>query len=105
LQFKFAEVLHECIFGVLKNVTGESGMKAILFHIELGHYVEDAEEFHKNLYEMFGDGAVILEKMITKELFRRLGLPYSERSDFDFKRCVNEARELFTVRQREFDPK
>jgi len=99
LQFKFAELLHECIFGVLKNVTGESGMKAILFHIELSHYIEDAGEFHKNLYEMFGDGAIILEKMIAKELFRKLGLPYSERSDFDFKKCVNEAKWLFTVRE------
>lgn len=84
---------------------GESGMKAILFHIELGHYIEDAGEFHRNLYEMFGDGAITLERLIAKELFRRLGLPYSERSDFDFKRCVNEGRELFIARQRELDPK
>jgi len=84
---------------------GESGMKAIFFHVELGDYIEDAGEFHRNLYEMFGDGAVILEKLIAKELFRRLGLPYSEKNNFDFKRCVNEGKKLFTAIQKELYPK
>jgi hypothetical protein len=96
MYFKFVDILHECIFDVLKNVTGEVGMKAILLHIELGHYIKDTGEFHRNMYEMFGDGAIILEKLIAKELFRRLGLSYSEGNDFDFKKCVDEGKELFT---------
>jgi hypothetical protein len=103
LQFNFPDVLHECIFDILKNVMGESGMKAILFHIKLGHYIEDAGEFDRNMYQMFGDGAIVIEKLIAKELFKRLGLSYSERSNFDFKRCVDEGRELFTARQKEFE--
>lgn len=96
MNFKFVDILHECIFDVLKNVTGEVGMKAILLHIELGHYIKDTGEFHRNMYEMFGDGAIILEKLIAKELFTRLGLSYSEGNNFDFKKCVDEGKELFT---------
>ena len=74
-------------------------MKAILFHIELGHYVDDPIEFHRNLYALLGNGANVLEKIIAKELFRRLDIPYEKKGNFDFARYVNEARELFSKKQ------
>jgi hypothetical protein len=100
IEFKFSEKLHECILDGLEYILGEIAMKAVIFYIELGDCIEDPSEFHKNLYAIFGEGTLILEKTIVKELFRRLNLSCEERSDFDFARCVNEAEEHFLARQK-----
>jgi hypothetical protein len=100
IEFKFFEVLHECILDGLESVLGKSCTRAIVFHIELGDYIDDAGEFHRNLYALLGLGALVLEKVIVKELFRRLDIPYEERGNFDFAGCVNEARELFLKKQK-----
>lgn len=100
MEVKFFQVLHECILDVLENVLGKSGMRSIIFHIELGHYMDDPSEFHRNLYALLLNGANVVEKIIATELFRRLDIPYEERDNFDFTRCVNEARELFSKKQK-----
>jgi hypothetical protein len=94
MEFKFSQVLHECIINGLKDFLGETGMKAVLFNIELGQYIDDPREFHANLYAIFNQGAFSLEKAIVKELFRRLNLTYVENRTFDFARQVSQAREL-----------
>jgi len=101
MAFKFHQVLRECIENGLRYVVGESGMKAVLFRIESGQFIDNPEGFHRDLYLIFNDGAVALEKVIIRELFRRLSLPYEERGDFDFVTYVNQAKELFIVNRRE----
>jgi hypothetical protein len=99
--FKFSEVFHETIVGVLENIIGERGMKAVLFRIELGDYLEDHARLHRDLCTIFGMGAEHLEKLIAKELFRRLNLPFEEGEKFDFGKSVEQARELFMARMKE----
>ena len=102
MAFKFHQVLRECIEDGLRNVVGESGMKAVLFRIESGQFIDNPEEFHRDLCLIFNDnGAEILEKVIIKELFRRLSLLYEERDDFDFASYVNQAKEFFIANRRE----
>jgi hypothetical protein len=96
--FKFSEVFHECIVDILWNILGERGMKAVLFRIELGDYLEDPTRLHRDLCTIFGIGAEHLEKLIVKELFRRLNLPFEEGKSFDFGKSVEQARELFMAR-------
>ena len=100
MEVKFAQTFQDCIFGVLRHVLGEVGLKAILLNMESGHYIDDPGEFHRGLHSILGSGAVVLERAIVKELFSRLNLPYEERSDFDFAECVATARNLFTARQK-----
>jgi len=89
---EFSNTLHESILDVLKNVLGEPSVKAILFHLEPVQ-LENPKEFHIKLSSIFGEGAEILEKIIIKELFQRLNLPYEERSGFDFENNVEQAKE------------
>jgi hypothetical protein len=72
----------------------------IIFHIEFGQSTDDPSEFHRNLQALLGNGANVIEKIIVKELFRRLNISYEEKGDFDFARHINEARELFSERQK-----
>lgn len=81
-------------------VVGERGMKALLFRIESGQFIDNPEEFHRDLCLIFGETAVILEKVVVKELFRRLDIEYGERGDFDFSVYVKHAKELFMAKSK-----
>jgi hypothetical protein len=74
-------------------------MKVVLSNIELALCAHNPRELHKTLRSIFKDGASILEKAILKELFRRLSLPYEERTDLDFEGHVNHAKELLATKQ------
>ena len=99
MESEFSQEYHRCVFEGLKNILGESGMNAVLSNFESHSCVEDARTLHKDLHAIFGDGAFTIEKVIVKELHRRLNLPYEELKDFDFAESVNHARELFKTRQ------
>lgn len=75
-------------------------MKAILFRIELGEYLENPAVLHRHLHVIFGVGAENLEKVMVKELFRRLNLCFEEEGNFDFGKSVEQARELFIARMK-----
>jgi hypothetical protein len=98
--FKFSEVFHESIVDVLENILGERGMKSVLFRIDLGDYLEDPTRLHRDLCIIFGMGAEHLEKLIVKELFCRLNLPFEEGESFDFGKCVEQAKELFMMKMK-----
>lgn len=95
---KFPNVLHECVLEGMKNILGENGMQVALFNLQLIQYAKNPSEFHQNLYSIFKDGAVVLEKTIVKELFRRLSIHYREGESFDFERHLNLAREVLLTR-------
>lgn len=73
-------------------------MKVVLSNIELALCTDNPRELHRSLRSIFKEGAFILEKVIIKELFRRLDLPYEEQADFDFAGYINRARELLRIR-------
>jgi len=73
-------------------------MKVVLSKVELTLCADDPRELHKSLHSIFKEGASILEKVIIKELFRRLSLPYEEQTDLDFEGYINRARELLATR-------
>jgi hypothetical protein len=80
-------------------------MKAVISNIELALCASNPKELHKSLRNLFKDGASVLERAILKELFRRLSLPYEERTDLDFEGYVNRARELLAIQQKPATPK
>ncbi len=97
-QVEFHDVLHDSIREGMRNVLGETGMSAVLFHLKLGQDTWRPNEFNDNLRAMFKDGAVVLEKIIVKELFQRCGLIYQSTEDFDFQKSVDLAREMVVTR-------
>ncbi len=71
----------------------------VLSNIELTLCARNPRELHKSLRSIFKEGASTLEKLIIKELFRRLSLPYEEQTDFDFEAYVNLAEELHATQR------
>jgi hypothetical protein len=90
----------ETVLDVIRSVLGDSATKVIMIHIAPVP-LENPREFHNRLYFLVGPGALVLERMMAKELCRRLGVPYEERGAFDFERFVNQIRSLSAVRPKE----
>ena len=78
---------------------GESGRKAVYFHLqktfslEMEEIPEKPEVFAEGLRKIFGVGAEVIEKSIIKSLYQKLGIEYSEKEDFNFLRYWNEAKQ------------
>ncbi|MEM2106113.1 MAG: hypothetical protein QXV21_06605 [Candidatus Bathyarchaeia archaeon] len=77
---------------------GESGREVVYFHFK-HYYGFTKEDVPSNpqilvrcLEKIFGLGARAVERDILKSLYRKLGLEYVERKDFDFMEYLNEAR-------------
>ena len=76
----------------LANTLGAIVMQTLktVLSYSLETYADKPSELHRELSRVFGSGAAALERMITKELFQRLSLHYS--NELDFEASVNLAR-------------
>jgi len=85
------------------NSLGESGRQMIFFHLENSYSSKKhdiprkPEAFAAALEEIFGEGALILEKLIAKSLYSKLGLNYEEKIECAFRNYVTEAKKQTEV--------
>ena len=91
----FLDKLNDSIEIGTTNILGRHGTEALLDTLRLADSTVNPRQFHKALSAILGDGALVLERIIAKELFTVLDLPYVEKEDFDFEKCVNTARNRF----------
>ena len=95
----FANMFQASVAEGLANTLGAIAMQTLksVLSYSFETYAEKPSELHRELSRVFGSGATTLERMITKELFRRLDLHYY---DFDFEACVNLARRDMVLSER-----
>lgn len=94
----FTMLLNQCILDAMKGLLGEGGAQHLLLHLQLVHYAQNSDEFHKDLRSILNRSSQVLERMIVEELFRRLDIPYHEKRAFDFERYIKQARAISIVR-------
>lgn len=81
------------------NVLGESGRQMIFFHLEKSYSIKrheipkKPEAFATGLEKIFGAGASVLEKLIVKSLYSKLGLKYEDKEERPFADYVNDVKE------------
>ena len=81
------------------DVLGESGRQMIFFHLEKSHSIKrheipkKPEAFATGLEKIFGAGASVLEKLIVKSLYSKLGLKYEDKESRPFADYVNDVKE------------
>lgn len=79
-------------------VLGESVRDVIYYYIERDRGLARQEfpgrftELHEYLRDVFGGGAKIIEKLIAKNLYDRLGLAFEEQDDWTLPDYVNQAK-------------
>jgi uncharacterized protein YdiU (UPF0061 family) len=83
---------------------GESGMKAIYFHIQNVTSVkredipDNLEALQKGLEKIFGEGAKMIETAIIKSLCQKLGIQPEEDKDKSFVEKINDALKAAAVK-------
>jgi hypothetical protein len=92
----FSKLLRRCIVDEFEELLGESPTKSLFFHLKLDQHIENPREFHRRLEKGLSRGAVVLEKNIVKELFRRLNIDYEQKGSFE--QYVEYARKIYARR-------
>jgi hypothetical protein len=97
----FEKILLESIDEGLK-VLGESGKHMVFFYLERNCSIrkcdipKNPEAFVRGLEKIFGAGAPVLEKMILRCMYSKLGLKYEEGKEQRFIDCIKEATAAIT---------
>ncbi len=92
----FKKVLIEAVDNGLLTL-GKSPRSAIYFRLEKNWQLkreeipEKVEKFLKGLENIFGPGSRVVEKAIAEDLFKRLGLEFEEKMNFEFQDYVKQA--------------
>lgn len=79
------------------SVLSISGREMFFFHLERSSSIrkhdipKQPESFIVALERIFGAGAWVLEKLILKNLYSKLGLEFRERKDYTFKDYLKDA--------------
>ena len=78
------EQMKNSFLEAITNVLGTGGAQSILFNLGLAQFIAHPREFHDNLCRIFGSAvrAELMEKIIVKELYTRINVPYYEGSEF-----------------------
>ena len=83
---------------------GESGMKAIYFHIQSVTSVkredipDNLEALQKGLEKIFGEGAKMIETAIVRSLCQKLGVQPKEDKDKSFVEKINAALKAAAIK-------
>jgi len=81
------------------EVLGESGRQMIFFHLDKSYSIKKREipkkpeDFATGLEKIFGAGASVLEKLIVKSLYSKLGLKYEDKEGRPFADYVKNVKE------------
>jgi hypothetical protein len=95
---EFEKLLIEAVDEGLETL-GESGKHMIFFHLDKSYSVKrheipkKPEAFAIGLEKIFGAGASVLERLIVKSLYSKLGLDYEDVESRPFVDYVNHVRE------------
>jgi len=103
-EHEFRSLLLASVDEVIREVLGERPLRAVFsslkrsFNIKREEIPERLEDFQKALAELFGNGAPVITRAVARRLCRRLGIPYYERSDYDFKMYVEDCKRRYEQR-------
>jgi hypothetical protein len=99
-SIEFAKLFQASVSEGIANTLGKTIMETVknLLNHPFAAYAEKPGDFDRELSTVFGSGATTLEKMITKDLFQRLDLHYS--NQLDFETSINIARRDMAHSQR-----
>lgn len=101
---KLDELLLDVIDETLKCVFKEAGADVIYnyienkCHLKREEIAEKTEVFSAGLERMLGSGAPVIEKLVLKNLYRKLGLKFKEKKDYEFSDYVKELRKSAAVK-------
>lgn len=88
----FSSLLFDSICESLEHALGPDVVQ-ILVSKRLLDNSNNPEKFEAQLRSIFFDGAKVLERLIIKDLYRKLGISHNSDAGFDFERSIEIAKE------------
>jgi hypothetical protein len=92
----FLSLLSDSIGDGIRGALGQA-ILGVLTDQGLFDKASNPKEFHKKLQSVFGYGATVIEKVVIKDLFRKLNLLYNTHGPFDYGEALETARETCAV--------
>jgi len=98
-KMDFDKTLLEAVDHALLTL-GESPRKAIYYHLnkrfrlQREEIPEDTDKFSQALNTILGSGAEVIEKLIVKNLYRKLNLNFEDKAGFEIDDYISLAREV-----------
>ena len=93
---EFDVLVDEVVTTTLCQVIGEEPAKALLYHVGIKASVTGAQAFAVGIERVTGGGALVIEKMMIKALYSRIGMKYEEGPvAFSFHDSLRKASDLF----------
>ncbi len=89
----FFSTLRQCVLNTLTDVLGKPALGALVSHYHLDERARSPDQIHQILGTLFGNGAVVLEKLILREICKELCVPLEEQPVFEFQTAVLAAKE------------
>jgi hypothetical protein len=95
---KLEVLLSKVVIETWKQVFKEDGAGIIYVfitnnsHLKLEEIAEKPEVFSAGLEKLLGSGATVIEKLILKELYCKLGLKFREKKGYEFSDYMKDLR-------------
>ena len=95
----FSSLLNDSIGDGIRGALGQA-ILGVLTDQGLFDKASNPKEFQIKLQSVFGNGATVIEKVIIKDLFRKLNIPYTFQGPFNYGEALDKAREACTAEAR-----
>ena len=89
----FSSVLVSTVREAVGNALGRNVLEVLTSNGLLDD-ANNSKEFDRKLELLFGNGAGVLERMVVKDLNRRLGIRYDSEASFDYEKSLETARQV-----------
>jgi hypothetical protein len=95
----FSSLVVNTVREAVANTLGRNVMEILTLNGLLDD-ANNSKEFDRKLHSLFGNGAVVLERIVVKDLDRRLGIRYDSEADFDYEKSLETARDVCLTESR-----
>ena len=95
----FSSVLVSTVREAVGNALGHNVLE-ILTSKGLLDDASNSKEFDRKLQTLFGNGAAVLERIVVKDLNRKLGIRYDSEARLDYEKSLETAKEVCFVGSR-----
>ncbi len=96
----FLKAVHDSLVDGIQHLLGKSTLDILIENYHLDKLTNAPQELHDQLSHIFGSGAVVLERIIVKELYHTCNLNYDDTGPFNFNLGdhLNVARRRFMIK-------
>ena len=102
-RFAAEKAFSSVLAGTVREAVGNALGHNVLEILTAKGLLDDASnsrEFDRKLQSLFGNGAAVLERIVVKDLDRKLGIRYDSQASFDYEKSLETVKEVCFVESR-----